>query len=813
MKLDPTRQDLKSFLDFNRRELVVGFLSAIIASIAIVVACVFLMRQIKLGIQVDTTSFFLIALLVTQFLLFALLRRGYVNQTAVILVFSTWLGVSYQAWQSDGIHDVVIYAYILTILMAALLTNWRISIIVSVLSVVVIWLLAITETWGLRTANMDSPINIARDLTAVFSLLMVMIFLVINTLRQTLDRVQAESIERLHAEQALRAEEERFRKIFDLSPVAINVTSLKDGRLLEANEAYWQLTGFDPKTAIGRTTVELTVWDTEEQRHDFVRRLSTYKSLHNPNYEFVNVAGERHITIAFYELIDSGHEPYILSMFYDITDQKQAQVARQRSDEHFRKVFHVSPVAIVITTLTDGRIIDANAAFWKLSGHDPETSLGRNTLELRKIVQTEERDRFVHELLEKRSIQNPAYDFINDQGQHIKTVAFYELIDEGGAPAILSMFYDITEQNKVQEALVQSEARVRALLEATPDMIFELTRSGRIVQFIPSAENDLFLQRDELIGKTLAQIFPSIADQAGFAIGRALASGQVNAFEYRLPGASESKDYEVRITPTGPDLVLATIRDVSLRKWAESEREQLINELEAKNAELERFTYTVSHDLKSPLITIKGFLGYVREDVQTGNMSRFEADLRRISDATEKMQHLLGDLLELSRIGRLTNEPAQIPMNALIADVLEMLHGRIQAGNITVQVAEDLPLVYGDRQRLFEVLQNLIDNAAKFMGNQPAPQIAIGVQGELDGNPVFFVRDNGMGIAPQFKDKVFGLFDKLNAQSEGTGIGLALVKRIVEFHGGRIWVESEIGLGATFFFSLPSQPVAGEANK
>jgi signal transduction histidine kinase len=111
---------------------------------------------------------------------------------------------------------------------------------------------------------------------------------------------------------------------------------------------------------------------------------------------------------------------------------------------------------------------------------------------------------------------------------------------------------------------------------------------------------------------------------------------------------------------------------------------------------------------------------------------------------------------------------------------------------------------------LFEVLQNLIDNAAKFMDNQLEPRIEIGVQGELNGNPIFYVRDNGMGIAPQFKEKIFGLFDKLNSQSEGTGIGLALVKRIIEFHGGRVWVESEIGQGATFFFSLPIQPVTDE---
>jgi len=619
--------------------------------------------------------------------------------------------------------------------------------------------------------------------------------------------------ERLRAEQALRAGEERFRKIFHVSPVAISVTSLKDGTMLQANNAYWKLTGFDPKTSIGRTTVELKIWDTEEQRQAFVGKLTERRSLHNPNYEFVNEGGKKHSTVAFYELIDSGDEPSILSMFYDVTDQKLAQAALQKSDEHFRKIFHVSPVAIVITTLDEGRLIDANEAYWKLSGHDPNTSVGRTTFELRSDLQKEARDQFVHELLEKQSIQNLAYDFVNEQGEHLKTVAFHELIDEGGVPAILSMFYDITEQNNAQEALVQSEARVRALLEATPDMIFELTRDGTVVQFIPSAEHSPFLPPEEFIGKTIGQVFPSIAEQTNFAIGRALDSGQVNAFEYQLPGGKEKRDFEARITPAGPDLVLATIRDVSLRKWAESEREKLINELEAKNAELERFTYTVSHDLKSPLITIKGFLGYVREDVQMGNMDRFEADLRRISDATEKMQHLLGDLLELSRIGRLTNEPAYIPMNELVAEVLELLHGRISAGNILVRAAENLPSVYGDRQRLFEVFQNLIENAAKFMGNQPEPQIEIGVRGELNGNPVFFVRDNGIGISPQFKDKVFGLFDKLNAQSDGTGIGLALVKRIVEFHKGIIWVESEVGQGAAFFFSLPTQPITDDVKK
>jgi signal transduction histidine kinase len=336
-----------------------------------------------------------------------------------------------------------------------------------------------------------------------------------------------------------------------------------------------------------------------------------------------------------------------------------------------------------------------------------------------------------------------------------------------------------------------------------PDMVFELKRDGTIVQFIPSPVNDPLMPPEEFLGKTIAEILPSIATQTAFAVERALASGQVSAFEYQLPDKGEIKTFEARITPAGPDLVVALVRDVSLNKWMGLERENLIGELEQKNAELERFTYAASHDLKSPLITIKGFLGFVREDVEAGNLTRLDKDIQRINDATDKMQRLLGDLLELSRVGRLINKPEVIKTNILVDEVVELLHGRISAGGIDIQVTKDLPSVHGDRPRIFEVFQNLVDNAAKFMGEQIKPCIEIGAQGELNNKPIFYVRDNGIGISPQFTDRIFGLFDKLNAQSEGTGIGLALVKRIVEFHGGKIWVESEAGEGAAFYFTLP----------
>jgi signal transduction histidine kinase len=244
-------------------------------------------------------------------------------------------------------------------------------------------------------------------------------------------------------------------------------------------------------------------------------------------------------------------------------------------------------------------------------------------------------------------------------------------------------------------------------------------------------------------------------------------------------------------------------RELYERKRVEAEREKIIKELEAKNAELERFTYTVSHDLKSPLITISGFVGLLEADARSGNSERFRVDLQRINEAAEKMKRLLDELLELSRIGRLVNPPSDTPFTKIVEEALSLTRGRLMAGNIKVQVEKKLPTVHGDRPRLVEVMQNLIDNAAKFMGDQPAPRLEIGMRQE-NGEQVFFVRDNGIGIDSSHQEKIFGLFDKLDTRSEGTGVGLALARRIVEVHGGRIWVVSEgKGKGSMFCFTLP----------
>ena len=257
-------------------------------------------------------------------------------------------------------------------------------------------------------------------------------------------------------------------------------------------------------------------------------------------------------------------------------------------------------------------------------------------------------------------------------------------------------------------------------------------------------------------------------------------------------------DVEQRVEERTAELQL----EIAERKQAEAEREALIAELEAKNAELERFTYSVSHDLKSPLITIGGFVGFLEKDALTGDQEQIKADVAHINDAVGKMQQLLDELLELSRIGRQMNPPEATSFEAIVREAVELAHGRIEMHDAQVEIAPDLPTVYGDRARLVEVVQNLVDNACKFIGEQPQPHIEIGARQD-EAEMVFYVRDNGIGIEPQYHYKIFGLFEKLDPTSDGTGVGLALVKRIVETHGGRIWVESEgIGQGSTFCFTL-----------
>jgi len=380
------------------------------------------------------------------------------------------------------------------------------------------------------------------------------------------------------------------------------------------------------------------------------------------------------------------------------------------------------------------------------------------------------------------------------------------------------------QRKKADDSVRTSETKSRAIIENLSEGIMLLDEQGQIVEWNQAQELLTGFKREEVLGRPVwdiqYQLTPKdyrtheLYERMKQQIQSILISREFANFNRPTEAVIQSIKGETRYIlqttfpiPSETGYRIGSImRDISVRKQIEADRERLIVELRSKNTELEQFTYTVSHDLKAPLITIKGFIGLLEKDSLDENRKQMKHDISRISEAVDKMQLLLSELLELSRIGRIVNPSQKIKFEIIVQDAIALVSGRLDTRGVKLLIQNDLPVVFVDRTRLVQVVQNLIDNAAKFMGDQANPSIEIGTQGfDKDDKPIVFVKDNGIGIDPRQLDNVFGLFQKLDTNAEGTGVGLALVKRIIEVHGGRIWITSDgIGHGATVWFTLPA---------
>ncbi|MFH2119566.1 MAG: ATP-binding protein, partial [Pseudomonadota bacterium] len=242
--------------------------------------------------------------------------------------------------------------------------------------------------------------------------------------------------------------------------------------------------------------------------------------------------------------------------------------------------------------------------------------------------------------------------------------------------------------------------------------------------------------------------------------------------------------------------------DITERKRAEEERERLLAEIAAKNQELESFVYTISHDLRAPLVSMDGFYSLLKRESQDQLGEQGRHYLERIRANVAHMNTLVTELLELSRIGRVVGPEEEIDVGALLREIEEVLALKLEGVEFIVQ--QPLPAVRGDRGRIRQVFANLIENAVKFRSLERGLRIEVGCEEER-GFYRFHVRDNGIGILPQYQEQIFEPFRQLDRGIEGVGMGLALVKRIVAYHRGRFWVESELGKGSTFYFTIPDR--------
>lgn len=402
----------------------------------------------------------------------------------------------------------------------------------------------------------------------------------------------------------------------------------------------------------------------------------------------------------------------------------------------------------------------------------------------------------------------------------MSTVALPLILTFTPATAFLGMLLiDIENRSRTEAALRESEAKLSRHLQYTPLASMAIDENFVCTQWNKAAEKIFGYTADEIIGKDLSEIV--IPDHEKEEVMEIL--DMLLAQEGGTHSVNENRTKDGRnivcewyntpiVDASGKTIGIASLcEDVTERETIRQKQQLLATELEARNAELERFVYTVSHDLRTPLISIKGLIGLLQKDIELGDVDRIKADMEKINNAADTMGELLSGLLELSRIGRIINPPEQGSLKELVERAAEHLHDKLNRRGVALEIADDMPRYWGDTLRLLEVFQNLIENAIKFMGDEPSPRIEISAQSLGDAIECT-VRDNGIGIEPAYHERVFNLFERLDPRIEGTGIGMALVKRIVEAHEGEIRIESDGGnRGCSVVFTLPKQPAVETA--
>ena len=483
----------------------------------------------------------------------------------------------------------------------------------------------------------------------------------------------------------------------------------------------------------------------------------------------------------------------------DITERKKAG----ELSAYLASIVDSTDDAIIGKDL-DGTIRSWNRAAQKLYGYGAGEAMGRPIAMLAPPERAAEIPGFLEKVGRGEMILTFETERIRQDGQRIEVSLTISPVRDAGGRIVgaSTIARDITERTRVETALAESEAAFRVLAESVPQLVWMCNPDGLNVYFNQRWVEYTGLTLEESYGTGWNKPFhPDDREAAWNAWRQAVESGGLYKIENRLRRADGS--YHWFLTKGEP------LRDDAGRivKWfgTSTDIDDLKlaqEELARSNAELQQFAYVASHDLQEPLRAVASFTKLLGERYR-GKLDADADDFIEFAvDGARRAQRLINGLLAYSRVGTRAAPLAPINSEAVLEEVLADLAPAI--GSSGGQVTHDpLPMVDADRTQLGQVFQNLVANALKFHGAR-APRVHVSAQ-RTDGAWCFSVRDNGIGIEPQYRDQIFIIFQRLHSSSEypGTGLGLAIVKKIVERHGGRIWMESEPGNGAAFFFTIP----------
>ncbi|MEI6608947.1 MAG: PAS domain S-box protein [Deltaproteobacteria bacterium] len=517
-------------------------------------------------------------------------------------------------------------------------------------------------------------------------------------------------------------------------------------------------------------------------------------------------------------------------------------------EEKFFKAFHSSPYAIMITRVSDGKVIEVNSSFFNITGYQLADLREKTTLDLRLWNKDEDRSSIVNELTSKGKVLNRELQFRKKSGEMITGIFSAELLTTNNEKCVLSSINIITERKQAEEALRESEDRYKSLLSNIPDIIFTIDLEGIITFVNQRAQEVLGYESAEMGNRNILNFIPQEDRQRAMEKMQKGMSGE-KITHFQTPMIKKSGEvvfFDCSFSRVYRDGALigaqGTAVDITYRKLADDEISLLNAELEQKvlhrtndlrdsqlallnlvddmsisakviastnktleaaNKEIESFSYSVSHDLRAPLRSIDGFSQILLEDYKKNLDDTGRNYLERIRKATQNMGQLIDDMLKLSRVTSANLRLEPLDLSNMFREIIEKSQENDPARIADIIIQEGI-IIDGDPTLMHIALTNLIENAWKFTGKEARTKIEFGSTSQAE-KKVIFIRDNGVGFDMAYVDKLFGTFQRLHttAEFQGTGIGLATVKRIITRHGGEIWAEGEVGCGATFYFTLP----------
>jgi PAS domain S-box-containing protein len=500
----------------------------------------------------------------------------------------------------------------------------------------------------------------------------------------------------------------------------------------------------------------------------------------------------------------------------DITPRKQAEERLRRAEAFLNSIVENIPNMIFVKEARELRFVRFNKAGEALLGYTEQELIGKNDNDFFPKEQADfftAKDRQVLDdgLLVDIPEEPIETRHLGRRLLHTKKIPVY---DERGKPVyLLGISEDITERRQKEEALRVSEERIRLMVEGVKDYaILMLDLGGHIVSWNAGAERIKGYRAEEIIGRHFSHFYPLEGVAAGESEEALRVAADEGRFEdegWRLRKDRSRFWANVVITPIRDEKgdlkgFSKVTRDLTERKRGEEETQFLNARLEAANKELEAFSYSVSHDLRAPLRHINGFVEMLKEHQGERLDEKSRHYMKTIANSAKKMGDLIDDLLVFSRMAKTEMRIGKVSSDQLVEEVIRDLEPEVQGRKISWTIGR-LPEVQGDAAMLRQVWANLIGNAIKYTRTREQAEIEIGSR--LEGREqLFFARDNGVGFDPQYAGKLFGVFQRLHRadEFEGTGIGLANVRRIVQRHGGRTWAEGRLDHGAIFYFSLPN---------